>query len=276
MPRNLYAPNCQHRLYDAGCGLIKSAHGTSGTVGSGSTAYAINWSGSSAVYAQGTITFSSGVNAGVTANVKSATPSALSLSYALPSAPSTGDAFAAYQGCDHTQSTCQNKFGNLANFRGITHTCLRQPLRSDDADRIARTWAGRRRGPQNGSARPTTTAPTCAAPGSIAECFSCAFSPIRASLSPSILRPYPPDWHLHRSAERYLDWLFDRTGEVETPGLGDVIVFKYGRTFSHGAIVPPGLIRSRSFMPSNPTGGVRHGYLRHLAAVIRPQPEILK
>ena len=50
-------------------------------------------------------------------------------------------------------------------------------------------------------------------------------------------RPYPPDWHLHRSDERYLGWLFDRTGEVESPGLGDVIVFKYGRTFSHGAIV---------------------------------------
>ena len=121
MPRNLYAPNCQHRLYDTGCGLIKSAHGTSGTVGPGSTAYAINWSGSSSAYAQGTITFSSGANAGVTANVKSATSSALSLSYALPGAPSTGDAFTAYQGCDHTQSTCQSKFGNLANFRGFPY-----------------------------------------------------------------------------------------------------------------------------------------------------------
>lgn len=121
MPRNLYAPNCQHRLYDTGCGLIKSAHGTSGTVGPGSTAYAINWSGSSSAYAQGTITFSSGANAGVTANVKSATSSALSLSYALPGAPSTGGAFTAYQGCDHTQSTCQSKFGNLANFRGFPY-----------------------------------------------------------------------------------------------------------------------------------------------------------
>jgi uncharacterized phage protein (TIGR02218 family) len=121
MPRNLYAPNCQHRLFDAGCGLIKSAYGMSGTVGSGSTAYAINWSGSSSAYAQGTITFSTGANAGVTANVKSATSNTLSLSYALPNAPSTGDAFTAYQGCDHTQSTCQNKFGNLANFRGFPY-----------------------------------------------------------------------------------------------------------------------------------------------------------
>lgn len=50
-------------------------------------------------------------------------------------------------------------------------------------------------------------------------------------------RPYPIDWHLHRSEERYLGFIFDRCAEVEKPGPGDVIVFKFGRTYSHGGII---------------------------------------
>ncbi len=121
MPRNLYAPNCQHVLYDTGCGLIKNAHGASGTVGPGSSQMQINWPNSSSAYAQGTITFSSGPNTGATANVKYADSSALYLSYSLPNAPSSGDAFTVYQGCDHTQGTCQNKFNNLSKFRGFPY-----------------------------------------------------------------------------------------------------------------------------------------------------------
>ncbi len=56
-------------------------------------------------------------------------------------------------------------------------------------------------------------------------------------LAPFDPRPYPEDWHLHRSEERYLYFASDRLGEVAEPGPGDIIVFKYGRTFSHGAIV---------------------------------------
>jgi cell wall-associated NlpC family hydrolase len=50
-------------------------------------------------------------------------------------------------------------------------------------------------------------------------------------------RPYPQDWHLHRSEERYLGFVFDRCAEVETPMPGDVVVFRYGRCYSHGGIV---------------------------------------
>ncbi len=121
MPRNLYAPNCQHVLYDSGCGLIKSAHGANGTVGSGSSQTQINWSSSSGVYAQGTVTFSSGANTGAKANVKNADSGALYLSYPLPNQPSSGDVFTVFQGCDHTQATCQSKFGNLASFRGFPY-----------------------------------------------------------------------------------------------------------------------------------------------------------
>lgn len=50
-------------------------------------------------------------------------------------------------------------------------------------------------------------------------------------------RPYPPDWHLHRAAERYLGFVEEHAREVPEPGLGDVLLFKVGRCFSHGGIV---------------------------------------
>lgn len=50
-------------------------------------------------------------------------------------------------------------------------------------------------------------------------------------------RPYVKDWHLHRGEERYLSFLLARAHEVASPLPGDVILFKYGRCFSHGGIV---------------------------------------
>ncbi|WP_158810122.1 DUF2163 domain-containing protein [Beijerinckia sp. L45] len=120
MPRNLYQPTCGHTLYDSGCSLIKNAFGTTGTVGAGSTPATILWAGAAAAYGQGTITFSSGPNAGSSANVRSAAAGvSLTLSYPLAATPAAGDAFTIYQGCDHTAATCQAKFNNLANFRGF-------------------------------------------------------------------------------------------------------------------------------------------------------------
>ena len=48
---------------------------------------------------------------------------------------------------------------------------------------------------------------------------------------------YPPDWHLHRSAERYMDGLAGYAREVAAPQPGDAALFKFGRCFAHGAIV---------------------------------------
>ena len=61
----------------------------------------------------------------------------------------------------------------------------------------------------------------------------------RAGISGHIEPPfYVPDWHLHRDAERYAEGLFAYAREIETAPLpGDIAVFRFGRTFSHGAIV---------------------------------------
>lgn len=49
-------------------------------------------------------------------------------------------------------------------------------------------------------------------------------------------RPYPNDWHLHRSTERYLNGVLQYAREVEQPDIGDVVLWKFGRTYSHGGI----------------------------------------
>jgi cell wall-associated NlpC family hydrolase len=59
-----------------------------------------------------------------------------------------------------------------------------------------------------------------------------------AGLVPRVdLDYYSPQWHLHRDAERYLDRVLSYASVVEEPLPGDVVLFRFGRTFSHGAIV---------------------------------------
>lgn len=57
---------------------------------------------------------------------------------------------------------------------------------------------------------------------------------VPATLDP---RPYAPDWHLHQGEEKFLGWLEQYADRVEEAQRGDVIVWRFGRSFSHGAIV---------------------------------------
>lgn len=58
-------------------------------------------------------------------------------------------------------------------------------------------------------------------------------------LAPFDPRPYPPRWHLHKDRERFLEWVEDELGgrRIESPRLGDVVIWQFGRCFSHGAIL---------------------------------------
>ena len=57
-----------------------------------------------------------------------------------------------------------------------------------------------------------------------------------ASVDP---RPYPQDWHLHRDSERYLETVMPYVREISREDVrpGDLVLTKFGRTFSHSAIV---------------------------------------
>jgi NlpC/P60 family putative phage cell wall peptidase len=61
----------------------------------------------------------------------------------------------------------------------------------------------------------------------------------RAGIAPHVEPPfYVPDWHLHRDAERYMEGLLAYAQPIDGPPLpGDIALFRFGRTFSHGAIV---------------------------------------
>ncbi len=122
MPRNIFGPSCQHVLYDLGCGLPAGAFATSGPIGAGSTTSLINFAGAAQAHLQGKMIFASGANAGVAATVKYAVAgTSLTPMYPLPEPPAAGDVLTVYWGCDHTQPTCQNKFANLANFKGFPY-----------------------------------------------------------------------------------------------------------------------------------------------------------
>jgi uncharacterized phage protein (TIGR02218 family) len=119
MPLKFFSTNCVWTLYGPGCALSRSAFTFSGSVGAGSTASVINWSGATTSFQQGSLTFTSGVNEGITANIKIAAAGVLTLMYPLPAAPALGDTFTAVWGCDHTQGCA--KFQNTANFLGFPY-----------------------------------------------------------------------------------------------------------------------------------------------------------
>jgi cell wall-associated NlpC family hydrolase len=51
-------------------------------------------------------------------------------------------------------------------------------------------------------------------------------------------RPYPVTWHLHQSEERFVDQILQLgSAEVLEPGPGDIVVWRIGKTYSHGGII---------------------------------------
>lgn len=121
MPRNLYQPGCMYTLFDAGCGLLKASWGIVGSVISGSTPRIINCTLAQPAgwFTLGSISFTSGPNAGVSRTVKAHVSGQVELSYPLPASPVAGNAFVIYPGCDKMQNTCANKFGNAGRFRAF-------------------------------------------------------------------------------------------------------------------------------------------------------------
>lgn len=70
----------------------------------------------------------------------------------------------------------------------------------------------------------------------------CAMFPAAVYAAAGIIAPpeigfYPPDWHLHRGAERYLERVVAYAAEIDAPEPGDFVLWRIGRAFAHGAIV---------------------------------------
>ena len=123
--------SCDAELGDQRCGFLLDQPGFVGTgsVGpvtlpsifnaSGLEEFAPGW------FAQGTLTWTSGVRAGLSERIDEhrvdAAGAMLILRPGSGAGPETGDTFDVFAGCDKAFSTCKAKFANALNFRGFPH-----------------------------------------------------------------------------------------------------------------------------------------------------------
>jgi uncharacterized phage protein (TIGR02218 family) len=120
LPRNLIKPSCLNHFGDFMCQVNALYYKKSVTALAGSTQYRIVISNSiSGNYDNGMIYGTSGKNKGQFASIKTFSDGAIVLFKPFPEAISAGDTFDIMAGCDKTMKTCQEKYGNIAHFRGF-------------------------------------------------------------------------------------------------------------------------------------------------------------
>ena len=122
MGPDVYQSSCRFALYSTGCGASRSAFTDHGTVTSGSTLSQVNsnlTARAAGYFDLGVVKFTSGANNGLTRTISKGFGSGqVVILPPLPAAPSVGDTFDAYPGCDLSMATCAAKFSNLINFGG--------------------------------------------------------------------------------------------------------------------------------------------------------------
>ncbi len=123
---------CRARLADfphpvpgAVCGVVAADFTVTGTIDAAVSAYECSdaartedddWFG------DGVLTFTSGINAGRSAKVKSFADGVFTFSLPFPDVPSIGDAYSAIAGCRlRLAEDCRDKFDNVLNFQGEPH-----------------------------------------------------------------------------------------------------------------------------------------------------------
>ena len=67
----------------------------------------------------GIITWTSGLNNGLSGETKTATSGVITLALPMPYAVAPGDAYSVVSGCDKNRSTCISTFNNINRFRGF-------------------------------------------------------------------------------------------------------------------------------------------------------------
>lgn len=121
---DIYSPGCRAMLGDTHCKVNLALYTVSGVVTATDDIYAIEASGlvqADGYFTAGTVQFISGVNAGVTAEVKYYSDKRFYFTLPLRQACGVGDAFTAVAGCDKTTVACKSRFTNILNFRGEPH-----------------------------------------------------------------------------------------------------------------------------------------------------------
>lgn len=129
-----FTAGCRHELFGTAkagkvgfCGVNPASYTFTGTVGSITTAkWKFAYTGPAAAqpdgyFNNGVITFTSGLNAGLSVPIKSNAGDVFELFLRSFAIIAPGDTFSVKAGCDKTLETCKTKFNNVANFGGFPH-----------------------------------------------------------------------------------------------------------------------------------------------------------
>lgn len=119
----LTTQDCTADLGDARCKINLTTCTVTGTVGTISENRVIGDSARSEAadwFTGGKLTFTSGLNAGLSMEVKQSVAGTLTLHERMPFQIAEGDAYSLYAGCTkRAQEDCKGKFNNILNFRGF-------------------------------------------------------------------------------------------------------------------------------------------------------------
>lgn len=118
-----YTPECTAIFGDQACKKPLAGFTHSGTVSSVTDNRTFSATGlgsqGDGYFDGGTLTWTTGDNAGYSMEIKSWLASAVSLCLPMSRPVAVGDAFTAVAGCDKKIGTCSEKFGNAVNFQGF-------------------------------------------------------------------------------------------------------------------------------------------------------------
>ena len=122
----IYSPNCRNDVFDARCGLLEATYSVNGSVdavkGSNTGFTCLTLGQDAAYFDDGRVTFTSGDNSGVKAEVRKFEEGGLVHLYlALPYPLQVGDTFSIVPGCSKQPSMCLARYNNIRRFRGEPH-----------------------------------------------------------------------------------------------------------------------------------------------------------
>jgi len=112
---------CDASLGDARCGVTLATYTVTGSITGVTTNKAFTDSSKAQAddfFNYGLITFTSGLNNGLSREVKSFGSGLFTTHLAFPFDIAPFDTYSVYRGCDKTQATCRDDFDNIINFRG--------------------------------------------------------------------------------------------------------------------------------------------------------------
>lgn len=113
---------CDAKLGDSRCGVNLASFTVTGAVTTATNQTTFTDSSrteANGYFDFGLLTFTSGLNNGISREIKTFASDVFTALIAFPYDIEVGDTYSVYAGCDKRKTTCINKFNNVINFRGI-------------------------------------------------------------------------------------------------------------------------------------------------------------